>query len=128
MFWPKLPGTPLRPKNWYSPKWELDFFVWNWTSSKMTFTVNIHTHKTIIEHNFDRKLGHVSKYGKLFCIFPIVSWPCFDLKSWYKMTMIPLLNTLLTYLRKSIRKKIYFCFNMSCDVIRDRSDKKICHL
>ena len=36
----------------------------------MTFTVNIYTHKTIFEHNFDRKLGHVSKYGKLFCIFP----------------------------------------------------------
>ena len=37
----------------------------------MTFIVNIHTHKTIIERSFDRKLGHVSKYGKLFSIFPM---------------------------------------------------------
>ena len=51
-------------------KRELDFLVSNWTSSKMTFTVNIHTNKTIIEHNFDRYFAHVSKSGKLFCIFP----------------------------------------------------------
>ena len=37
----------------------------------MTFTVNIFTYQVITEQNFDLKLEHVSKYGKLFCIFPI---------------------------------------------------------
>ena len=36
----------------------------------MNFTINIHTYKTIIEHNFDQNFGHLSKSGKLFCIFP----------------------------------------------------------
>ena len=38
---------------------------------KITITVNIHTYKTIIEHNFDRNVGHMSISGKLFCIFPM---------------------------------------------------------
>ena len=37
----------------------------------MTFTVNISTFQAITEQNFDLKLDHVSKYGKLFCIFPL---------------------------------------------------------
>ena len=38
---------------------------------KNDFTLNIHTYKTIIEHNCGRNYGHVSKSGKLFCIFPL---------------------------------------------------------
>ena len=37
----------------------------------MTWIVVIYFYKTITEHNLDGKCGHVSKYGNLFCIFPI---------------------------------------------------------
>ena len=38
----------------------------------MTFIVNIlHTKKTLNEHILNREIGHVSKYGKLFSIFPM---------------------------------------------------------
>ena len=60
----------FRLKNLHSSERKLDFLVWNWTSSKMTFTANIQTYKIIIEHNFDRNFGHVSKSWKLLCIFP----------------------------------------------------------
>ena len=60
----------FRPKNWNSPERENDFLAWNRTWSKMTLIVDIYTYNTITEHNLDGKCGHVSKYGKLFCIFP----------------------------------------------------------
>ena len=64
----------LRPKNWNSSERENDFLAWNRTWSKMTLIVVIYTYKTITEHNLDGICGHVSKYGKLFCIFPIINY------------------------------------------------------
>ena len=37
----------------------------------MTFVVNISSYKTISKQNFEQKFGRESKYGKLFCIFPM---------------------------------------------------------
>ena len=42
----------------------------------MTNKGNINTYKIIIEHNFDWNFGHVSRIGKLFCIFPLVIELC----------------------------------------------------
>ena len=57
--------------NWYSSEWECDFLAQDWNWAKMIFIFNILTYQTIIEQNFNQKFDHVSKYGNLFCIFPL---------------------------------------------------------
>ena len=92
----------------------------------MTFIVNIHTHETIIEHYFDRKLGHVTKYGKLFCIFPMCEFILVRPHG-YKFSMIIMihysfitLDSWYKHLRFFLSRFPNFFFQLGVQLIRSR--------
>ena len=59
----------IRLKNPHPREREYNFLLRNWSLSNMNFILNIYAPKTIIKFIFDQVCDHVSKYGKLFCIF-----------------------------------------------------------